>query len=187
MPNSPQSRRRGRGRFTLEGLDVGKLIEGTAGLLDSMVGKKAVLRRNLAAGLPRIQADSGQVRQVLIQLTANAADSMGERSGDIEISTGVMWAEAGELPSLQAEHVLCAGLYVYIEVRDTGCGMNAGTLALIYDPFFTTRFTGSGLGLAAVLGIVRGHRGSIQVTSKVGQGTTFRVLFPAKEEWDVLS
>jgi two-component system cell cycle sensor histidine kinase/response regulator CckA len=150
--------------------DVGKLIEGTARLLDSMVGKNATLRRNLALALPRIEADSGQVRQVVINLTANAADALGDSSGDIEISTGVMWAEVGELPSLQAGRVLCAGLYVYIEVRDTGRGMDAGR-----QP-----------GLA-VVDIMRGHRGSIQVTSKVGEGTIFRVLFPAKEERDALS
>jgi signal transduction histidine kinase len=150
--------------------DVGKLIEGMARLLDSMVGKKATLRRNLAAGLPCIEADSEQVRQVVIDLTANAADALGDRSGDIEISTGVMWAEEGELPSLEAGRVLCAGLYVYIEIRDTGCGMDAGRRP----------------GLA-VVDIMRGHRGSIQVTSQVGEGTIFRVLFPAKEEWDARS
>jgi two-component system cell cycle sensor histidine kinase/response regulator CckA len=164
-------------------VDVGKLIEGTAQLLDSMVGKKATLRRNLAVALPRIEADSGQVRQVLINLTANAADAMGDRSGDIEISTGVMWAEGGELPPLQAGRVLRAGLYVYIEVRDTGRGMDAGTQTRIFDPSFSAKFIGRGPGLAVVLGIVRGHRGSIQVTSKAGEGTIFRVLFPAKEEW----
>lgn len=146
-------------------LDVQKLIEGMARLLDSMVGKKATLRRNLAVALPRIEANSSQVRQAVIHLTANAAGALGDSSGDIEISTGVMWAEAGELPPLQAGRVLCAGLYVYIEVRDTGCGMEAGR--------------GPGLD---IVDIMRGHRGSIQVTSKVGEGTIYRVLFPAKEE-----
>jgi signal transduction histidine kinase len=156
MPNPSKTGR--------QALDVGKLIEGMAGLLDSMVGKKATLRRNLAVALPPIAADSGQVRQVVIHLTANAADALGDRSGEIEISTGVMWAERGELPSLQVGRTLCAGLYVYIEVRDTGCGMDGGR----------------GLGLDDV-DIMRGHSGSIQVTSKVGEGTIFRVLFPAKE------
>ena len=78
--------------------------------------------------------------------------------------------------------MLRAGLYVYIEVRDTGCGMDAETQTRIFDPFFSTKFTGRGLGLAAVQGIMRGHRGSIQVSSKVGEGAVFRVLFPAKEE-----
>jgi two-component system, cell cycle sensor histidine kinase and response regulator CckA len=172
----------GRGKFILEELDVQKLIEGMARLLDSVVGQKATVRRNLAAALPAIEADSGQVRQVVINLTKNAADALGDRSGDIDISTGVMWAEAGELPSLQPGRTLCAGIYVYIEVRDNGCGMDAETQARIFDPFFSTKFTGRGLGLAAVLGIMRGHRGSIQVTSKVGEGSIFRVLFPAKEE-----
>jgi signal transduction histidine kinase len=194
MPNSPQNRGRGRdltqqilaysgrGGFILEELEVGELIEGMARLLDSMVGKKATLRRNLAAALPHIEADSGRVRQVVINLTTNADDALGGRIGDIEISTGVMWAEVGELPSLEAGRVLGAGLYVYIEVRDTGCGMDAETQGRIFDPFFSTKFTGRRFGLAAVLRIMRAHKGSIQVTSKVGEGTIFRVLFPAKME-----
>ena len=160
MPNPSET---GRHR---QPVDVGELIEGMARLLDSMVGKKATLRLNLAAALPPIEADSGQVRQVLITLTANAADALGDRGGDIEIATGVMWAEAGELPPLQAGRVLCAGLYVYIEVRDTGGGMDAGRRPDL-----------------AIVDIMRGRRGSIQVTSKAGEGTKFRVLFPAEEEW----
>ncbi len=174
----------GRGKFTLQALDVGKLIEGMAQLLESLVSKKATLRRNLATALPHIEADSSQVRQVVINLTTNGADALGDRSGSIEISTGVMWAERGELPSLEAGRSLRAGLYVYVEVRDTGGGMDAQTQAKIFDPFFTTKFTGRGLGLAAVLGIMRGHCGSIQVTSQAGEGTIVRVLFPAKDEQD---
>jgi two-component system cell cycle sensor histidine kinase/response regulator CckA len=158
MPFPPET---GRHR---QPVDVGELIEGMARGLDSMVGKQATLRRNLAAALPCIEADSEQVRQVVINLTANAADALGDRSGDIGISTGVMWAEEGELPPLQAGRVLCAGLYVYIEVRDTGCGMDAGRRPDL-----------------AIVDIMRGHRGSIQVTGKVGEGTIFRVLFPANE------
>ena len=147
-----------------------------------MVPKNSRLRRKLAASPPHIEADSSQLRQVVINLMANASDALADRAGEIEISTGVMQVESGQLPSFQAGRVLPAGPYVYIEVRDNGSGMDPETQARIFDPFFTTKFTGRGLGLAAVMGIVRRHSGSIQLTSQTDKGTTIRVLFPAKEQ-----
>ena len=172
----------GRGKFVLEALDVSQMVERTARLLESMVSKKAALTLDLAPGLPRIEADAGQVRQVLINLATNANDALGDRSGRIAIRTGMFWAEDGDLPSLQSGYIMPAGAYVYLEVADTGCGMDAETLAKIFDPFFTTKFTGRGLGLPAVMGIVRSHRGSLRVTSGVAEGTVVRVFFPVLEE-----
>jgi two-component system cell cycle sensor histidine kinase/response regulator CckA len=176
----------GRAQFVMEPVDLSALIENVA-LIESMISGKATLRLDLSPDLPRIEADTGQVRQVAMNLIANASDALGERSGEIMVSTGSTWAEAGELPQLHSGPVLPAGLYVYLEVRDTGCGMDRETLAKIFDPFFTTKFTGRGLGLAAVLGIVRGHRGSIRVNSQPGEGSTFRVFFPASEQWETLA
>lgn len=79
------------------------------------------------------------------------------------------------------------GLYVNLQVHDTGLGMSQETVNRVLDPFFTTKFTGRGLGLAAVLGIVRGHRGAIKIYSTPGQGTTFKVLLPASEQHAVKS
>ncbi|HUI81333.1 MAG TPA: PAS domain S-box protein [Bryobacteraceae bacterium] len=172
----------GRGTFVLEPVNVTQLIEGVIRLLESTISKKAKLRLQLAAGLPAIRADASQIRQVVMNLITNAAESLDDRTGTVEVITGVESAELGELPAISPGHVLPAGDYVYIEVRDTGCGMDQETLGKIFDPFFTTKFTGRGLGLAAVLGIIRGHRGSIQVESRPGQGTVFRVIFPAIEE-----
>jgi two-component system, cell cycle sensor histidine kinase and response regulator CckA len=173
----------GRGKFVVELLDVSKLVEGMKRLLESMVSGKASLEIRLASDLPPIEADAGQVRQVVMSLFSNAADAIDKPGGAIAISTGVMWAEGGELPPLQTGRILCAGLYVYVEVSDSGSGMDSETAAKIFEPFFTTKFTGRGLGLAAVQGIMRGHRGSVQVTSRVGEGSVFRALFPAKDEW----
>ena len=172
----------GRGTFVLEPVNVTQLIESVVRLLESTISKKAKLHLQLAAGLPAIRADASQIRQVVMNLITNAAESLDDRTGNVEVTTGVESARLGELPAISPGHVLPAGDYVSIEVRDTGCGMDAETISKIFDPFFTTKFTGRGLGLAAVLGIIRGHNGSIQVRSVPGSGTVFRVIFPAIEE-----
>ncbi len=169
----------GRGTFVLEPVNASQLIEGVARLIESTISRKATLRLNLAKSLPSIEADASQIRQVMMNLITNAAESLGEAPGTVEVRTGVTWVDEGELPSTVPGQSLPSGYYVFIEVGDTGCGMDGETLNKIFDPFFTTKFTGRGLGLAAVLGIIRSHRGSIRVESQPNRGTTFRVLFPA--------
>jgi PAS domain S-box-containing protein len=172
----------GRGRFVLEPLDLSQTVESTARLLDSMVSKTAAVKLYLQRDLSRVEADAGQVRQIILNLATNASESLDDLPGEVSISTGMQWAVAGELPSLAAGRVQPAGLYVYLEVSDTGCGMDSATLPKIFDPFFTTKFPGRGLGLAAVLGIARSHKGSIKVTTIPGRGTSIRVYFPALGE-----
>jgi two-component system cell cycle sensor histidine kinase/response regulator CckA len=169
----------GRGTFVMEAVNITHLIEGVVRLLESTISKKATLRLELASDLPAILADASQIRQVVMNLITNAAESLGDRTGTVQVTTGRERAELGQLPAISPGHVLPAGDYVCIEVRDTGCGMDDETLGKIFDPFFTTKFTGRGLGLAAVLGIIRGHHGSIQVESQPDTGTVFRVIFPA--------
>lgn len=113
-----------------------------------------------------------------MNLITNASDALGEHVGTITVSTGAMQVDRLELARIQPLEDLPAGEYVFVEVADTGCGMDAETRARIFEPFFTTKFTGRGLGLAAVQGIMRGHHGAIQFTSAPNQGTTFRLLFP---------
>jgi len=117
-----------------------------------------------------------------MNLVVNASDAIGEREGTIAISTAVVDASADLLRETYLAPELPPGRYVSVEVRDTGGGMSPETLSRIFDPFFTTKFTGRGLGLAAVLGIMRGHRGAIKVESAEGAGTTFRLLFPAARD-----
>ncbi len=117
-----------------------------------------------------------------MNLITNAAEAIGEDGGTIKVGTGVVDASPADLTGTYFDDRLPAGRYVYLEVSDTGCGMTPETQARIFDPFFTTKFTGRGLGLAAVIGIVRAHRGALKVSSVPGLGSTFRLLFPASDK-----
>jgi PAS domain S-box-containing protein len=177
----------GRGRFVMERIDVGELVKEMAQLLEVSISKKVVLEENFAENLPAFHGDVTQIRQTIMNLITNASEAIGDRSGVIRLSTGAMYCDrawlAGVNETLRAGlgEPLPEGVYTYIEVVDTGCGMDAVTLEKIFDPFFTTKFKGRGLGLSAVLGIVHGHKGAVKIRSAVGKGTTIRVLFPATE------
>jgi len=169
----------GKGRFIVEPIDIGSVLAEIGHLIAASVSKKAVLKYNLAPNLPAIEADATQLRQVFMNLITNASEALGDKNGAITVSTGVMECDREYLRGTYLDEKLPEGLYIYCEVTDTGWGMDAKTRTRIFDPFFTTKFTGRGLGLAAVLGIVRGHRGAIRVYSEPGRGTTFKILFPA--------
>ena len=168
----------GKGRFVVQPLDISHAIEEMQHLLEVSVSKKAVLRFDLPADLPRFEADVSQLRQIILNLVINASEALEEKSGIISIAAGAMRCDAAYLDDLRLDEELSPGDYVWLEVSDTGAGMDAETRGKIFDPFFSTKFTGRGLGLAATLGIVRGHRGAIKVYSEPGRGTTFKVLFP---------
>ena len=148
-------------------------------MLEVSISKKAILRFNQASTLPSVEADATQMRQIIMNLVINASEAIGEKSGVIAITTGCMDCDKSYLKDVWLDENISEGLYVYLEIADTGCGMDKETVAKIFDPFFTTKFTGRGLGMAAVLGIVRGHKGAIKVYSEVGKGTTFKILLPA--------
>ncbi len=169
----------GKGKFIVEAINVGELVKEMAHMLEVSISKKAILRFNLAADLPMVEADATQLRQVLMNLVINASEAIGDKSGVIAISTGAMPCDRQYLAQTWINEQLDEGLYVYVEVADTGCGMDRETLNRIFDPFFTTKFTGRGLGMAAVMGIVRGHRGAIKAYSEPGKGTTFKLFLPA--------
>ncbi len=168
----------GRGRFVVQRLDLSQIVEETTQMLKISISKKAVLRFQLEKDLPPLNADATQIRQVIMNLVINASEAIGEKSGFITISTGRTRVDRVYLDSTLLAPDLPEGEYVYVEVSDSGGGMSDETKARIFDPFFTTKFTGRGLGLAAVLGIVRGHKGAISIESKLGHGTTFRLVFP---------
>lgn len=168
----------GRGTFVVEPLLLGGLITEMADLLKTSISKKASLCVKIAENIPPINADATQIRQVVMNLITNASDSINENKGEISISTGMKDSTADNDSEIIYGEDLQEGPYVYIEVSDTGCGMDKETINRIFEPFFTTKFTGRGLGMAAVLGIVKSHRGCISIKSKPGKGTTFRLFFP---------
>ena len=169
----------GRGRFVVQTLDLGQLVEQTAQMLQISISKKSALRFRLEKGLPPVEVDATQIRQVTMNLVINASEAIGDKSGIISISTGLTRVDHAYFAGTLMDPDLPEGEYVFMEVSDTGSGMSPETQARIFDPFFTTKFTGRGLGLAAVLGIVRGHKGAMKVYSELGRGTTFKLLFPA--------
>lgn len=168
----------GKGKFLIEKISLNEAIDEMINILEISISKKAVIKYHLADNLPLIKADSTQIRQIVMNLVTNASDAINRTSGVISITTGVMDCDSDYLASTYIDESLVDGQYVYIEVTDTGCGMNKETMERLFDPFYTTKFTGRGLGLAAVLGIIRGHNGTIKVYSELGRGTSIKVLFP---------
>ncbi len=171
----------GRGQFIIEEIDLRALIEDMLNLLKSSIPKTVLLNLNLGKNLPRMRGDVSQINQIVMNLVINAAEAIGERSGVITISAGAQECSVDYFGKSRAPEILPAGLYVTLEVSDTGAGMDQRTIDQIFEPFFTTKFTGRGLGLSAVLGIVRGHNAGIVVYSEQGKGSTIKVLFPAVE------
>jgi PAS domain S-box-containing protein len=172
----------GKSSFALERVGLRDLVEEMAHLLKTAISKKAILNLNLERGLPPIEADPTQIRQIVMNLIINASEAIGDRSGVITVSVGATRCDEEYLLGTEEREALAPGLYVHLEVTDTGHGMDAEMQSRIFDPFFSTKFTGRGLGLAAVLGIVRAHKGALKVYSEPGKGTTFKILFPALAE-----
>ena len=169
----------GKGRFVVERVNLTDMINDMARMLEVSVSKKIVLRYHLAVNLPPVEADIPQMQQIIMNLVVNAAEAIGAGGGFVTLTTGVRDCDPDFLSTTWLRQELTAGTYVFIEVQDTGCGMTAEVQQRIFDPFFSTKFTGRGLGLAAVLGIVRGHKGSLKVESAPDRGSTFQILLPA--------
>lgn len=172
----------GKSKANFEKVELAELVQEMNQLIEPAVSKKANLRLDLLEGVPEIRADPSQIRQVVMNLILNASDSLEGEEGSVEVRVRSMQVSRDLLRRGFVGRDLPAGLYVVLEVSDTGCGMDSETLSRIFDPFFTTKFTGRGLGLASSLGIVRSHHGAILVESRKGKGTTFQLLFPALEE-----
>ena len=172
----------GKGHFVVQALSINEVVQEMAQLLSVSISKKVELRFQLATRLPTVQGDATQLRQVVMNLITNASEAIGDQNGVITLSTGATDCDERYLESVAGSgHRLSVGRYAFLDVTDTGHGMDRATLSRIFDPFFTTKFTGRGLGLAAVLGIVSGHGGGVRVQSEPGKGTRFRMLLPVSD------
>jgi signal transduction histidine kinase len=168
----------GRGKFLVRPLDLSALVKENAELFRAAVPRTCEITMALAHGLPAVEADVGQAQQVVMNLITNAADAIGAGPGVITVSTALVPGGAGVQAGSRVAGGAPAAGYVAVVVQDTGHGMDAATVDRIFDPFFSTKGVGRGLGLSALLGIVRGHGGAIFVDSTPGRGTSVRILFP---------
>lgn len=170
----------GNEKGAFEPIDLSALVEEMLQLLKVSISKRAILNIDLPAGLPSVRANAAQIRQVVMNLVTNASDALGLDSGRITVATSR--ARISRQSALHHDFDLPDGDYLRLQIADTGLGMTQEVLAKIFDPYFSTKATGHGLGLAAVQGIVRGHGGAIRVTSAPGRGTAFEILLPAAIE-----
>jgi two-component system, cell cycle sensor histidine kinase and response regulator CckA len=168
----------GKGRVNAEPVNLNTAISEMAGLLATSMPLKGRLQQSLDGEVPTLLADVSQLRQVVMNLVSNGAEALGSGGGLVSLSTGIMRCDPEFLAHAALGGEATPGRFVFVEVADDGCGMDPETASRMFEPFFSTKFTGRGLGLAAVLGIVRAHRGAVNVDSVPGRGTRVRVVLP---------
>ena len=171
----------GRGRFVVKVHDLNTVVSEMLHLLRVSVSKRIRLDLDLGAELPAIQGDGAQLQQVVMNLLTNASEAVGDEDGVISVSTRRVELDGAAIRELLASTGVSPGTFAMLQVSDTGCGMSREVLGQIFDPFFSTKTAGRGLGLSAMLGILRGHHAGIGIHSEPGRGSVFRVYFPATE------
>ncbi|MEI6213693.1 MAG: response regulator [Desulfuromonadales bacterium] len=172
----------GKGMRTREEFDLNSLLENMLSVFEVSVSKQIDIKLELTPEIPPITADSSQIREVLMSLIINSSEAIGEMSGRITISTGCATFDRSQLAKFWLGDHLPPGRYVSLMLSDTGCGMDNATVAKLFDPFFSTKFTGRGLGMAAVVGNVKGSGGAITVSTLPGKGTSFTILLPVRSQ-----
>ena len=169
----------GKGKFVITPINLNELVEENYHLFKASLSKSAILKLEMSPCIPGMEGDPGQIQQIIMNLITNASEAIGDKSGIITLATGMEHCDKSYLEKSRLEEIPPEGAFVYIEVKDTGCGMDKETQDRLFDPFFTTKFTGRGLGMSAVMGIIKSHRGAIIVDSVRGMGTSIKVFFPA--------
>jgi PAS domain S-box-containing protein len=172
----------GKGQFVIQAVNLSERVRDITELIRASIPKSVRIRLELQEDLPWVAADPSQIQQLVMNLVINAGEAIGEGSGTVLIRTGTVELRRQAARKLHPAFDVAPGPYVQLEVTDDGCGMSEDIFPRIFDPFFSTKFTGRGLGLAAVHGIMRAHKGAIEVHSTPGKGSTFRVLLPPLQQ-----
>lgn len=172
----------GKGRFLVQPIEINSLIREMDDLLYTSTTRRALIHTQLEEPLPAVLGDATQIRQVILNLMLNAAEAIGDTGGSITISTAVEDLDQAALTRLAPGAGLRTGPYVRLRVADTGIGMDELTMQRVFEPFFSTKFTGRGLGLAAVQGIIRSHQGILHVESDYGRGSVFSAWLPTTDQ-----
>lgn len=171
----------GKAKFKLRKLNLSQFVEKNMEFLQLSISKKITLKYRLQPNLPPTLADPTQLQQILMNLVINASEAMHNQVGTITIHTRLLQLTPDLLNEIHPPNSLQPGPCLAIEIHDTGSGMPPDVLNRIFEPFYSTKFTGRGLGLAATLGIARSHNGALHVTSQPNQGSQFTLLLPQAE------
>ncbi|MBF0542842.1 MAG: response regulator [Candidatus Riflebacteria bacterium] len=174
----------GKGKLMIQNLQITDLFKQIKNLLENSVPKNCDLKISFPENLPTINGDFSQIMQAIINLVTNSVEAIGPRDGKISINSGIVDCNRAFLRECQFSEDLQTGKYLFIEVLDSGCGITQEIQQQIFDPFFSTKLVGRGLGLPTVYGIVRGHKGTIKVTSEIGNGTSVKLFFPIIDKGD---
>jgi PAS domain S-box-containing protein len=170
----------GKTQFVESNVDVTALVDDIIIMLKSTLPQNAAIKPYLTGDLPCIEGDASQLRQIVMNLIINASEAIGEEHGDIRVALTKTDITTGQQEKDHSGKVITPGSYLCLEVTDTGCGMDDETKQRIFEPFYTTKFVGRGLGMSAVLGIITSHKGALQLSSQPGHGTTFKVYLPVQ-------
>lgn len=168
----------GKSQFVQANVNIGAQVADAVRMLQSTLPQNIVIKFDSPPELPEIKADASQINQVAMNLIINASEAIGEAQGEIRVAITRCLIEDGQTEKDYLGKIITPGWYACLEVSDNGCGMSAETYNRIFEPFYTTKFAGRGLGMSAVLGIVTAHRGALQLFSQPEQGTTFKIYLP---------
>ncbi|MDD2736439.1 MAG: PAS domain S-box protein [Desulfuromonadaceae bacterium] len=173
----------GKAQLSMVQVNMWTLVDEMVTMLKATLPQNSIIKTDLSTNIPFIKADASQLRQIVMNLIINASEAIGTEQGEIGVSLAKTTIIAGQSDKDHQGKTILPGEYICLEVTDTGCGMDEETKWRIFEPFYTTKFTGRGLGMSAVLGIINSHNGALQLFSQQGKGTTFKVYLPVLKSY----